>query len=282
MWVELNMKKVANKLSSEQVSEFRRLIWDYYTRCGRIFPWRNNNDPYKIVISEVMLQQTQTYRVLPKYEQFIATFPSFSFLAQATLREVLSVWQGLGYNRRGKYVHELAQRVMNEFEGVLPSSVALLVTLPGIGPATAASICAFAFNAPTLFIETNIRTVFIHCFFGDKEKINDKEIMPLVAQTLDHENPREWYYALMDYGVMLKQATVNPSRKSIHYARQTKFQGSDRQLRGKIIRLLTDAKEIAVADLGLRFPGQEHRLETIVNGLLRDGLVRKKGSFLVI
>ncbi len=266
------------KLTNKQIEEFQTQIWTFYAQYGREFPWRHVTDPYKIVVSEVMLQQTQTYRVMPKYEQFITTFPSFELLAEATLREVLSVWQGLGYNRRGKYLYELAQIVVNEFGGSLPSLPEQLFLLPGIGPATAASVAAFAFNRPTVFIETNIRTVFIAHFFPHQQKVHDKELVPYVAQTLDTSNPREWYYALMDYGVMLKQTLVNPSRRSAHHALQSKFEGSDRQVRGKVIRILTEQKEMVIAQLYDYLQEDAARLETILNGLMRDGLIHKKGK----
>ena len=223
--------------------EFKNLIWSYYAAHGRLFDWRNTDDPYKVFISEVMLQQTQTYRVAPKFAQFIGAFESFDALANASLKDVLYHWQGLGYNRRGMYLHQAAQIIVRDHVGILPSDPNLLIALPGIGKATAASIAAFAFNMPTVFIETNIRTVFIHFFFADKKDVDDKEILPLVQAAVDLENPREWYYALMDYGVMLKKTLPNPSRKSKHHQKQSKFEGSDRQIRGKIIKILTQASE---------------------------------------
>jgi A/G-specific adenine glycosylase len=188
------------------------------------------------VISEIMLQQTQTYRVEPKYQAFLAALPTIQDLAHADLRTVLTLWQGLGYNRRGKFLHMLAQEVMRKHEGVIPDTPELLVQLPGIGKATAGSICAFAFNKPTVFIETNIRTVFLYHFFAGQQGVDDRELFPLVAATVDQENPREWYYALMDYGVHLKKSLPNPSRSSKHHVIQSKFEGSDRQIRGAIPR----------------------------------------------
>ncbi len=270
------------QLSDKEIKDFQHHIWTFYENHGRLFPWRYVDDPYKVVISEVMLQQTQTYRVLPKYEIFITTFPSFSFLAHATLRDVLSCWQGLGYNRRGKYLHELAGQVMSTFNGVLPTSPEQLRMLPGIGPATAASIAAFAFNIPTIFIETNIRTVFIAHFFSGLENVHDKQLLPLVVQTVDTTNPRSWYYALMDYGVMLKKSMVNPSRKSAHYTRQSKFQGSDRQIRGKVIRLLTDNKKMTQHDLFALFSCEQARLALIIERLIKEGLVQKKDALFMI
>ena len=277
------MKQNKSKSFSPDIFSFCAIIWQYYHDYGREFPWRNIDDPYKIVISEVMLQQTQTYRVIVKYEQFIEAFPSFTDLAQASLRDVLSVWQGLGYNRRGKYLHELAKMVMTQFQGKLPSEPQKLIALPGIGAATASSIAAFAFNRPTIFIETNIRTVFIHFFFNNRTDVHDKEIMPLVEKTVDHANPREWYYALMDYGVMLKKTIINPSRKSVHYAKQSKFEGSDRQIRGRIIHYLMEkkgalSKEVCNAiDLN-----DEARFIKIVETLIAEGMIKEKDDILFI
>jgi len=266
----------------KNIELFRETIWDFYHREGRLFAWRNIDDPYRVVISEVMLQQTQTNRVVNKYEQFILEFSSFEMLAMASLRDVLSIWQGLGYNRRGMYLHQLAKKVVDEHQGILPKNPLILETFPGIGKATAASICAFAFNVPTVFIETNIRTVFIHFFFKNETKVHDKEIMPLVAQTIDHENPREWYYALMDYGVMLKKIMPNPSRKSRHHAKQSKFEGSDRQIRGMILRLLTKNQSLSIKDLIDRLGKEAQRSEKIIDGMCIDGLMSKKNNKIMI
>ena len=225
--------------NNNSLSSFTKAIWDFYNANGRVFAWRHVDDPYKIVVSEIMLQQTQTHRVAQKYAIFIEEFPSFEKLAQAPLRNVLMHWQGLGYNRRGKYLHEIAQKVITEYNGSLPSSPEILITFPGIGSATAASIAAFAFNTPTVFIETNIRAVFIHWFFKDKTNVKDAELIPLIRAAVDKERARDWYYALMDYGVMLKKNSINPSRRSAHHAKQSRFEGSDRQIRGIVLKLLT-------------------------------------------
>jgi len=163
-------------------------------------PWRETSDPYRILVSEIMLQQTQVQRVETKYKEFIAAFPAFPSLARAPLREVLRVWQGMGYNRRAIALRKIAQRVVAEYDGGLPDSVATLRTFPGIGAATAGAIVAFAFNKPTVFLETNSRRVFLHVFFAGRQRVKDSDILPLVETTLDREKPRQWYYALMDYG----------------------------------------------------------------------------------
>lgn len=225
------------------LSEFCESVWNFYAQRERSFAWRSTYDPYSIVVSEIMLQQTQTSRVAEKYEAFLKRFPTFEQLAQASTADLLTEWVGLGYNRRALALQGIAQTVTEKYNGVLPNDPAILETFKGLGPATAASICAFAFNRPATFIETNIRAVYLHAFFGHrKEPVSDKELLPLVAATVDKERAREWYYALMDCGVELKKLYKNPSRKSKHYSRQSKFEGSDRQIRGAVVRFLIQHK----------------------------------------
>ncbi len=270
------------QLNLNKIVEFWHIIWNFYKQYGRSFAWRNIDDPYKVLVSEIMLQQTQTYRVEPKYNAFIAEFPTFASLAQADLHHVLSLWQGLGYNRRGLYLYKIAQKVINEFDGRLPDSPDILINFPGVGKATASSICAFAFNKPTVFIETNIRSVFIHFFFPKEQKVDDKALMPLIEATLDRSKPREWYYALMDYGVMLKKLHTNPSRKSKHHTKQSKFEGSDRQIRGMIIKLLTEHLNMSFEELAKVLKKDVQRVERIVRKLSSDGLIKKSGHYFSI
>jgi A/G-specific adenine glycosylase len=262
-------------IKQENIIAFKKFIWKLYTEHKRAFPWRHNANPYEVVISEVMLQQTQTYRVEPKYLAFIAALPNIKALAEADLRTVLTLWQGLGYNRRGKFLHIMAQQIQQNYNGIIPDTPELLAQLPGIGKATAGSICAFAFNKPTIFIETNIRAVFIHYFFSGRNDVHDKEIEPLVAMTVDHENPREWYYALMDYGVYLKKKLPNPSRNSKHHIIQSKFEGSDRQIRGAIIRELTKLQAIESGTLFNVIGGDRARIEYIVQQLINEQFIKK-------
>lgn len=265
-------------MNKKIVTSFQEFIWHFYAHNRRNFAWRNVDDPYLVVVSEIMLQQTQTYRVESKFESFIAAFPSFQELAAAPLRDVLIVWQGLGYNRRGKYLHEIAQKVVNDCGGQLPNDPNILKTFPGIGPNTAGSICAFAFNRPVVFIETNIRTVFLHHFFGERVDVHDKELMPLIQESLDHENPREWYYALMDYGVMLKKNHKNPSRKSKHHAVQSKFEGSDRQIRGMIIKLLARNAQLTRADFVAGIQREPERIERALASLVQEKMIVQKND----
>lgn len=236
-------------------AKFKKEIWKYYKVHKREMPWRNTANPYHIVVSEIMLQQTQVSRVVPKYTSFIAKFPTWKKLAEAPLKDILLEWQGLGYNRRGKALHNIAQKITKEYKGTLPHDPALLETFPSIGPNTAGSICTFTFNLPVVFIETNIRTVFIHFFFEDKEKIDDKDILKLVEKTLDKKNPREWYYALMDYGAFLKSHNTNINEKSAHHKKQTTFKGSNREIRSHILKaLLVKSSSSALLSSTLNYP----------------------------
>jgi A/G-specific adenine glycosylase len=265
-------------LHQEAIQRFQHKIYAYYHAHPRPLPWRESEDPYQILVSEIMLQQTRVERAIGKYQEFLAAFPDLASLAQAPLREVLHVWQGLGYNRRAIALQETAKMVVQDFNGVLPGSADQLLSLPGIGPYTAGAIAAFAFHQPVPIIETNIRTVYIHCFFGERQDIKDSEIMPLVQATLDRNNPREWYYALMDYGVMLKQAHGNPSRKSAHHTRQSRFEGSDRQIRGKVLKLLLQKPLSGKEEIFQAIQEDPLRLDKILKGLKKNGFIVRKGT----
>jgi A/G-specific adenine glycosylase len=261
---------------------FQTIILSWYEREGRDLAWRHTTDPYSIFISEIMLQQTQVGRVTIKYPEFMEAFPTFAALAEAPLRKVLAVWQGMGYNRRAIALHACAGQVMKNFGGELPQDVDVLVTLPGIGHATACSIAAFAFNMPVPFIETNIRRVFIHFFFHDRSSVTDREILPLVEQSLDTANPRIWYWALMDYGSALKNAVPNPNKRSAHYTRQPKFAGSDRELRGMVLRSLVNNPQQDERELAGSISLSASRVHRIIHALIAEGFIEKKGNVLMI
>ncbi len=266
-------------LDDSAVKEFRRRVYAHFEQHGRDFPWRHTIDPYRVLVSEVMLQQTQTFRVVPKYEAFIERFPDAAALAAAPADAVLGSWQGLGYNRRALSLQTAARELVSRHGGVVPSECQALLALPGVGPYTAAAVRAFAFNLPDAFVETNIRTVFIHEFFADAERVRDSELLPLVARTIDTANPRHWYQALMDYGAMLKESN-NASRRSAHHRPQSRFEGSRRQARGIILRsLLRDGPSHWEA-LAARIPEWDARFDDALVTLERDGLVsRRDGAF---
>jgi A/G-specific adenine glycosylase len=272
----------AMHLSFKQVSAFQTLIYGYYNQYGRDLPWRQTENPYHIFVSEIMLQQTQVERVIQKYGHFISVFPDFPSLARSALKNVLSAWQGLGYNRRALALLRTAHVILTEYGGILPQEVDTLVKLPGIGKATAASIYVFAFNKPTVFLETNIRRVFIHRFFADHDNVNDREILPLVEKTLDRSHPRLWYYALMDYGAMLKKLIQNPNRKSSHYRKQPPFEGSDRQIRGKILRVLLKDAPLSASGIANTIRIARKRLTLTLTCLEQEGFIKvHRGTYTI-
>ncbi len=223
-----------------------------------------------------MLQQTQVDRVRERYGEFLSSFPDVASLAEATKEEVLAAWKGLGYNRRALALRRLAQEVLQVHDGRIPRDVDALAALPGIGKATAGAVAAFAFDLPVVFVETNIRRVFIHHFFRDREAVTDREILPLVEKTLDRENPREWYYALMDYGAMLGRTTVNPNRKSAGYRVQGPFRNSTRRLRGEIIRALLAEPGLTAGELALKVDRREEDLPAVLAALEKEGFVKER------
>ena len=323
------------RYSLMNAQEFQNKIYAYFLKHKRILPWRYDRahnashtrlawragpDPYKILVSEVMLQQTQVARVLVKYPEFIKRFPTFHTLANASLKDVLSVWQGMGYNRRAKYLKDAAkiivrdkrytfmlldrhpefisgsiksnrsriksgmteQQMLNQVQhdksGKDSKLIGLLQQLPGIGQATACAIVTYAYNIPSIFIETNIRAVFLFYFFKNQTNVSDRELLAFVEKTLDRKNPRDWYYALTDYGVMLKTREKFKNIQSRHYTKQSKFEGSRRQLRGRIIHLLT-TKPYTIIHLAQKLNQNQATARSILGELITEGLVVKKHQF---
>lgn len=228
-----------------------------------------------------MLQQTQVARVIEKYQAFMELFPTVEALAAAPLADVLRAWQGLGYNRRAKLLHACAQTVVAEYRGKFPKEGSTLRALPGIGPYTSSAIQAFAWNIATPLIETNVRTVFLHHFFPGREGVHDNEILLLVEETLPHDRARDWYAALMDYGTYLKETIGNPNARSQQYARQSTFKGSDREIRGAILRLLanvatgTVTETVLMQTLEKAIKAHPVRIDTQLEKLVAEGMVTK-------
>ena len=265
-------------LSSHVIELFRKLIYAYFKNNRRDFPFRNEITPYNVLISEIMLQQTQTGRVAEKYLEFKEEFPDFLSLSNAPNEKLLSVWQGMGYNRRALALKQIAKTVITDLNGNLPDSVEILKTFPQIGHNTASSIVAFAYNKPSIFIETNIRRVYIYYFFPKRKQINDKDILPIVERTLDNNNPREWYYALMDYGVMLKKTHPELNKRSSHYRKQSPFKGSNREIRGKILKILTSESEILESTLSKKLQLNLDKMRSILQQLEKEGFIKRKGN----
>lgn len=260
------------------VLELRSIVYGYYSLNKRLMPWRDIDDAYKIFVSEVMLQQTQVPRVMQKYESFVERFPTVSALAEGSMLDLLRYWQGLGYNRRALWLQQSAKVIMLEYAGLMPSKIEELMKLPGVGKNTAAAMLVYAYNQPHVFIETNIRTVFIHHFFPTTNQIADQMLLPMIQEALDWEQPRDWYYALMDYGSYLKGQHKNPSQRSRGHRKQSQFTGSTRQLRGQLLRELT-ASDGSI-ELGALMTRYDQRVEKIVNELEQEGFIVREQSLI--
>lgn len=273
----------------------------------RDLPWRFIDDSYAVLVSEVMLQQTQVSRVQGRWERWCERFPTPDALAAADVSEVLGEWQGLGYNRRALALKSACEVCSSRYGGAVPDSYDELLALPGIGPATAAGIEAFARNRPAIYLETNVRTVLIHEFFPSAARVPDRELVPILRACLGiigvlepspapraaaaERCPRTWYYALLDYGAHLKATIPNPSRRSASYARQSPFEGSHRQKRSELLRFVLASEgcttEEAVAFLDDfearrgRGPLDPAMVSAILNDLSLEGFFRREGELWV-
>ncbi len=248
--------------------EFRRFLSQMGEELYRDMPWRADTRPYYVLVSELMLQQTQVDRVIPKFAAFVEAFPDERSLAAASLADVLRLWQGLGYNRRAKFLHEAAKRIVEL--GAFPTDETGLLALPG-------AIMAYAYDKPSVYIETNVRAVFIHHFFGDTELVDDKDIRDVLARVLDRDEPRRFYWALMDYGSYLKKQGVAPGR-SAQYKKQSRLKGSVREVRGQIIAAL--AEEDRSEPSLMAAVRADERFAAALAGLVKDGLVRETDGVL--
>jgi A/G-specific adenine glycosylase len=262
--------------------EFRALVYSFYEKEGRSFPWREKIDPWGVLVSEFMLQQTQTGRVVPYWERWMEKWPRPEDLHRASLEEALREWSGLGYNRRARLLKECAGIIAGEYGGRVPDTAAELEKLPGIGAYTAGAVSCFAWNRPEVFIETNIRAVAIHFFFGDRGEVRDSEILPVLEKHLDRKEPRKWYWALMDYGAALKKLTPNPGRRSAHYSRQSGFSGSFRELRGGLIRALVSGGPAGAEELAARLGEIKKRdggdIYRALKALEKESMVAEEGG----
>ncbi len=256
---------------------FAAFVLDFYDRYGRKFPWRETDDVYRVLLSEMMLQQTQTGRVLEKYQEFLTLWPTLEDLAQAPFDQLLDHWRGLGYNRRALNLKRCAQ-ASEAYGYTLPCDEKALLALPGIGPSTAAAIIAFSYHKPAIYLETNIRRVLLFAFHPEEEAVEDrilrddlKRLLPLAG------DGKRWYYALMDYGVLLKHLVPNPNARSKGYHRQSRFEGSNRQVRGMLVHALSESGARDIQALYGMLPFGPERIDKALSDLVRDGLVSRLG-----
>ncbi len=257
-------------VSPKERRELQKKVLSWYDQNKRDLPWRKTLDPYAILVSEVMLQQTQVDRVVPFYERWLKEFPGFQDLAKADKVKLLGLWSGLGYNSRALRLQKLAQVVVGRYSGKLPKSEEELLSLPGIGPYTAAAILAFAFNKEAHVIDTNIRRVLIHELHL-KEDIATEDLKKIAFELIPKGKSRVWHNAMMDYGALEKTA-----RKTgvMSLSKQPKFDGSERKVRGEIVRYLLKVKEASVADVQERYAHKN--FEKILDKMEKDGLITQK------
>lgn len=257
-------------------ARFRTIVLTHFKKHGRHdLPWRKTRDPYLILVSEVMLQQTQVERVIPFYDAFLTEFPTIETLAKAPLSRVLVRWQGLGYNRRAKMLHDAAKAVVKDHKGLMPKTVESLEALPGVGHYTARAVAAFAYNQDVIFVETNLRTAVTYHFFPDAEKVSDKEVLLVLEKAYPKGMAREWYAALMDYGSFLKRSGVRINAKSASYAKQSRFLGSGREARGAILKALAKEHKTEAYLLGILGPDRRAQVEAQLQKLTSEGFIQK-------
>ncbi len=260
-----------NSVTQQEIISFRRKIFRFYAKHRRDLPWRNTTDPYRVTVAEIMLQQTQVERVLPKYEEWISLWPNWRALSQASNEEILRAWSGLGYNRRALYLHKLAVAIVGEHDGRLPQTPELLERLPGIGPYTSHAILIFAFNQPLATIDTNIRRVLLHSF-GLPSTLSPKAVHEFAERLLPKRRARDWHNALMDYSRLMlpKQIASIPP-----LSRQSRFEGSSRQVRGEIIRRLVQRQPVSLRTICRGMNREISEVEKIADRMVAEGLIRR-------
>lgn len=263
------------------IQKFQKTILSWHAKNRRGMPWRKTWDPYRILVSEIMLQQTQVSRVMPKYREFLKAFPTLEALAKASDAKLLGIWQGLGYWRRARFLKTTAQAILKQHKGVFPKEPTVLEGLSGIGHYTARAIACFAFNNPEAFLDTNIRRVYLHFFFPKRTNVPDADVLRMAQKAVWKKNLREWHYALFDYGATaLKDRGIN--KRSRHYAKQSKFEGSFRSFRTSIMRFLLEQPNQKATTGSIRKMLEKNRspyaAEKLLGALEKDGLIKKHGN----
>lgn len=263
-----------HSVTQQEIISFRRKIFRFYAKHRRDLPWRNTTDPYRVTVAELMLQQTQVERVVPKYTEWLKLWPNWRALSQASNEEILRAWSGLGYNRRALYLHKLAVAIVKEYGGRVPRTPELLVRLPGIGPYTSRAILIFAFNRPLATVDTNIRRVLLHSF-GLPSTLAPKGVQEFAERVLPRRRARDWHNALMDYSRLMlpKQIASIPP-----ISRQSKFEGSARQVRGEIVRRLVQRQPVTLRTICRVLNRKVSEVEKIADRMVVEGLIRRTGG----
>lgn len=263
--------------------QFRSYIFSWWKKNARDLPWRHTSDPYAILVSEVMLQQTQVSRVLEKYDVFLGKYPTVFSLADAPASEIIRDWKGLGYNRRALYLHRSARIVVEKYKGIFPKSETELLSIPGIGKYTARAILVFAFRHTVAMVDTNIRKIITHFFYDDRTQ-PESVIWETANRLVPKGKSWEWHQALMDYGALelAKQTGKNPAR-SIRRKKTVPFNQTNRFLRGRIL----DALRVSprndsglVSEMVRTCKRPESVVRDAVEQLIREGLCERTGAVL--
>jgi len=274
-------------IPTKRMDEFQRFIFSWWKTNRRDLPWRRTNDPYKILVSEVMLQQTQVLRVLPKYREFIERYPTVYDLAKASPGDVLRIWKGMGYNRRALYLYKTAQEVVRIYHGIFPKDEESLTKLPGLGIYTARAIMVSAYRQNVAMVDTNIRQIITHFFFRDKPQ-KPAVIQAAADQLVPVGKSWEWHQALMDFGSSKLKKIHPPMRRIGRTAEKKKsipFKESNRFYRGRIIDILRQDKigeDQLITNLIKKYGKPRQFLQSIIGSLIKDGLVVKKGKSLYL
>lgn len=259
--------------SPERIQEFQKKVFSFYQKNKRDLPWRKTTDPYKILLSELMLQQTQVNRVILYYEKWIARWPAIDALASASLAEVLQAWMGLGYNTRAINLHKAARKIVTEFDNDVIEAMKQYKEIPGVGRYTSQAVQIFSTNTDLVTVDTNIRRIFIKEFHLP-EKVSDKELWGLAERCLPKGRSREWHNALMDYGALHLTATKTGIKPK---TQQSRFEGSDRQLRARIIRILLQNDE-SLVNISRILNVDISWLQRILEKLISEEIISKKNN----
>lgn len=259
-----------SNLSSEKIKQFQKKVLSFYKKNKRSLPWRDTTDPYKILLSEFMLQQTQVSRVVSYYERWTAKWPTIDQLASATLAEVLEQWMGLGYNNRAVNLHRTAKKIVAEFDGDVISAMKNYQELPGIGKYTSQAVQIFSTNDDLVTVDTNIRRILIR-EFDLPPMVPDKELWRVAERCLPAGKGREWHNALMDYGALYLTAQKTGIKSK---TQQSRFEGSNRQIRAKILRCLLK-QGLSIIDLETEIDVRQERLFPLLEKMIAEKTIVK-------